>query len=380
MCLALPARLPAVATLPRVPRSHAPCCRRPAPRQLRGGDGRCAGGRQAPDRAVPRPHQVRLAGLLDRIARKSRSKPWVVWLGGWVGSSAKSGAGQEGREFPSHSPERGSQEGRGEQIGGAGDSGSAGQPQRMSRRHRLRRVRTMLAPIPPGRYSMLRMGIAPCSPFSVTNDCMIGGGFQLLFFLDIRLQQCGQRALAPTARPHARGRGHPPPPLVALRRCRRPGVVHMLHASSTSADLPAPHHTAAQLARQYEHVRLHTHLAENVQVGRSCSRGCGCGAGGLRAGGYLMRRGVLERSLLTQQSGSRSSSSSSSSMHGRQGQPGRAGLPRPAQPAATFAAFRQHAAKRPVTLKPLTWIDLDSRASTSQLCFSLHAYSMPAGH
>lgn len=48
----------------------------------------------------------------------------------------------------------------------------------------------------PERFSMLRMGIAPCSPFSVTNDCMIG---------------------------------------------------------------------AAELARKYPQVRLHTHLAENQE-------------------------------------------------------------------------------------------------------------------
>lgn len=65
----------------------------------------------------------------------------------------------------------------------------------------------------PGRYSMLRIGIAPCSPFSVTKECMVG---------------------------------------------------------------------AARLARQYPHVRLHTHLAENQQDIDYSQKTCGC-----RPGGYL---------------------------------------------------------------------------------------------
>lgn len=69
----------------------------------------------------------------------------------------------------------------------------------------------------PARYSMLRVGIAPCSPFSVTNDCMVA---------------------------------------------------------------------AATLARQYEHVRLHTHLAENQQDIDFSEKTYGC-----RPGGYLKQVG-----------------------------------------------------------------------------------------
>ncbi|KAL4422529.1 hypothetical protein ABPG75_008726 [Micractinium tetrahymenae] len=69
----------------------------------------------------------------------------------------------------------------------------------------------------PNRYSMLRVGIAPCSPFSVTNECMI---------------------------------------------------------------------EAAKLARRYQHVRLHTHLAENSQDIEFSERTYGC-----RPGGYLEQVG-----------------------------------------------------------------------------------------
>lgn len=69
----------------------------------------------------------------------------------------------------------------------------------------------------PERYSMLRVGIAPCSPFSVTNECMEG---------------------------------------------------------------------AAKLARQYEQVRLHTHLAENQQDIDFCQQTYGC-----RPGKYLEQVG-----------------------------------------------------------------------------------------
>ncbi|EFN55990.1 hypothetical protein CHLNCDRAFT_145361 [Chlorella variabilis] len=69
----------------------------------------------------------------------------------------------------------------------------------------------------PEKYSMMRVGIAPCSPFSVTNDCMEG---------------------------------------------------------------------AAKLARQYQQVRLHTHLAENHQDITYSEKTYGC-----RPGRYLQQVG-----------------------------------------------------------------------------------------
>lgn len=96
---------------------------------------------------------------------------------------------------------------------------------------------------------MLRMGIAPCSPFSVTAECMTEGGRGCCS----AMWRC----------PHASS------PLSHLHS--HPSFIH-----------PPTHASAAKLARQFPAVRLHTHLAENEQDIEFSLKTYGC-----RPGGYL---------------------------------------------------------------------------------------------
>lgn len=114
---------------------------------------------------------------------------------------------------------------------------------------------------------MVRMGIAPCSPFSVTNDCMVGGA----------LLGAGPSRDVPAA-PFVCARLPAAAAHVSCSSLRWP--VGLL--SGPNFPLHLASYPAAELARQYQHVRLHTHLAENAQDIAFSEKTYGC-----RPGGYL---------------------------------------------------------------------------------------------